>query len=135
MRFVLRTDSFYISLNLRVFESDIQYPSNTIMDVEVVSDGFSGKASMDIDVKEFGEFATKLYDIYERLRGKARIAESYGEQSYVSFEGDGRGHINVKGVLCNNGQSLKFENEFDQTYMQASAFPVYSNVYGIIKEK
>ena len=122
MSFVLRTDSLYISLNLRVFENDIEYPSNTIMDVEVESDGFSGKASMDIDVKAFGNFAANLYDIYERLDGEARITEPYGDQMYISFEGNGRGHIKANGMLCNMGQILKFENEFDQTYLQAFAY-------------
>ena len=118
MSFTLRTDSFCISLNLKIFESDIQYPSNTIMDVEVESEGFSGKASMDIDVKEFAKFAANLYDIYDRLTGEARIAEPYGEQMYISFKGDGRGHIHVNGMLCNIGNILKFENVFDQTYLQ-----------------
>ena len=118
MSFTLRTDSFYISLSLRVFESDIQYPSNTIMDIEVESCGFSGKASMDIDVKQFGEFAVKLHDIYERLIGETQITETYGEKMYISFAGDGNGHIHINGMLCNMGQRLYFENEFDQTYMQ-----------------
>lgn len=122
MSVTLRTERFYLSLNLRVFESDIQYPSNTIMDIEIESDGFSGKASMDIDVKELAKFATKLYEIYERLNGEARIEETYGEKMYISFEGDGRGHINVNGMLCNMGHSLKFENEFDQTYLQVFAY-------------
>lgn len=121
MSFTLRTDSFYISLSLRVFESDIQYPSNTIMDVEVESDGFSGKASMDIDVKAFAVFATNLNEIYQRLDGEARLEEPYGEKMYISFHGDGRGHINVSGRLCNMSQSLNFENEFDQTYLQVFA--------------
>ena len=121
MRFTLRTDRFYISLSLRVFESDIQYPSNTIMDVEVESDGFSGKASMDIDVKELAIFAIKLCEIFERLDGEARIEEPYGEKMYISFHGDRRGHINVSGKLCNMRQSLNFENEFDQTYLQVFA--------------
>ena len=118
MSFTLRTDSFYISLSLNVFESDIQYSSNTIMDVEVESDGFSGKASMDIDVKAFVIFASKLNEIYETLDGEARIEEPYGEKMYISFHGNGRGHINVSGRLCNMRQSLNFENEFDQTYLQ-----------------
>jgi len=122
MSFALRTDSFFISINLKVFESDIQYPSNTIMDVEVESDGFSGKTSMDIDVKEFAKFVDKLYEIYERLEGIARIEEPYGNKMYILFEGDGRGHINVKGMLCNMSHVLNFENVFDQTYLQMFAY-------------
>ena len=121
MNFVLRTDSFFIALNLKVFESDIRYPSNTIMDIEIESNGFSGKTSMDIDVKEFAKFATKLCEIYEQLVGEARIEEPYGKKMYISFEGDGRGHINVKGMLCNMSHVLNFENVFDQTYLQTFA--------------
>jgi len=42
MSFLLKTESFSLLLNLRVFESDIRYPLNTIMEVEVESNGFAG---------------------------------------------------------------------------------------------
>lgn len=41
---------------------------------------------------------------------------------YISFSGNGRGHISVKGYLhsSNNGyeQQMEFENDIDQTYLR-----------------
>lgn len=122
MSFLLKTDSFSLLLNLRVFESDIRYPLNTIMEVEVESNGFAGNVNMDIDVKEFAKFAVDLSKLYDCLSGEAQIAEPYGEQMYLAFQGDGSGHIRVKGMLCNMGQLLKFENVFDQTYLQRFSY-------------
>ncbi len=117
MNFLLRTEDLSLSLSIRVFESDIQYSTNTIMDVEVESNGFTAKTSMDIDIKEFAKFASDLYDIYISLNGEAKIIEPYGEHMYITFRGDTRGHIQVNGFLCNRGNVLKFENIFDQTYL------------------
>ena len=42
---------------------------------------------------------------------------------YLTFEGDGLGHINVRGLLVNgdmngNIQRLEFENNIDQTVLR-----------------
>lgn len=113
--FILKSENFTLTLKLQLFESDIQYPINTTMDVEVESNGFSGKASMDIDIKSFAEIVRDLYRIYEKLSGTAKIAEPYGLHMYIAFHGDGRGHVHVSGRLCNTKNTLEFENEVDQT--------------------
>ena len=47
----IETSQFKIDLKIKVFDTDIDYPSNTIMTVAVCSDGFSAVADMDIDIK------------------------------------------------------------------------------------
>ena len=122
MKHILKTDNFEISMDLKIFESDISYPTNTIMKVVVQSDDFSAGTSMDIDIKEFAQFVSNLVNIYETLSGEAIIEEPYGVKMYISFSGNGRGHISVKGYLhsSNNGyeQQMEFENDIDQTYLR-----------------
>lgn len=77
---------------------------------------------MDIDIKAFRAFAGDLLRLYETLRGTAALKESYG-RSYITFEALVNGHILVKGTINNNcrdghEQELKFENEFDQSYLK-----------------
>ena len=50
---LLESESFSLSLDFQVFESDISYPSNTILTISVSSAGFSASTTMDIDIKEF----------------------------------------------------------------------------------
>lgn len=52
---------------------------------------------------------------------------------YIEFKGIGRGIINVSGHLNNHNRSgyeqeLKFENEFDQTYLKTIANRVVQDV-------
>lgn len=121
MDFTLNTEHFSLSLSLDVFENDIQYPSNTIMNVSVRSGGFAGCASMDIDIKEFAKFALDTCDIYEKLTGKTEIREPYGRHMYLSLSGDGKGHICIKGMLNHDSQTLAFENRIDQTCFRTFA--------------
>jgi len=115
MEFILNTEHFSLSLLLDVFENDIPYPSNTIMNVSVRSGGFAGCAGMDIDIKEFAKFAFDAYGIYENLTGETEIREPYGKHMYLSLLGDGKGYICIKGVLNHDCQTLVFENRIDQT--------------------
>lgn len=115
--------NFNLQLQLKVFESDIPYPSNTIMTVAVDSDGFCGKTEMEIDIKQFVEFSNELSTIYSTLNGTAIIQEPYGEEQFVKFNGDGSGHVTVNGKFTSNNrngfaQSLFFENNIDQTCLQ-----------------
>ena len=124
MAHLIKTEQFALEISTNIFESDIALPSNTIMDVIVESDGFIGNASMDIDAKELAKFAHDLEKLYEKLSGEARIEEPYGLHMYISFTGNGRGQIAVKGCL-NKGncigsqQELQFENEIDQTVLKS----------------
>ncbi len=130
MEFVLNSENFSLKMKLTVFEGDILFPSNTAMEVAVQSDGFSASATLDIDVKELAKFAVDLARIYETLSGEARIEEPYGAHMYLSFMGDGRGHIGVKGYLqkdsrAGNVQSLTFENHMDQTDLKRFSYDLF----------
>ena len=133
MKYQLKTDNFFLGCELQVFESDIKYPSNTVMQISVSSSGFSGESSMDIDVKQFAVFSAELLNIYDTLTGAARIDEPYGEQ-FIQFSGNGLGLIQVKGYLIDNSangciQKLNFENEFDQTYLKDFSHMLYDAYY------
>ena len=52
---LLEAENFNLSLDFQVFESDIAYPSNTILSICVSSSGFSASTTMDIDIKAFCE--------------------------------------------------------------------------------
>ena len=119
-KFMLESEQFTLSLNFQVFESDIKYPSNTILAVCISSSGFSATTTMDIDIKAVRNFCNELENIYNTLKGSTKIQETYGKQ-YILFSGDGLGHIMVSGFLDSQGangfwQELKFENCIDQTY-------------------
>ncbi len=119
---LLESESFSLSLDFQVFESDISYPSNTILTVSVSSAGFSASTTMDIDIKDIPTFCNELQNIYNSLNGEAKIQESYGNRQYIQFSGDKKGHIWVSGILNSNGasgfwQELKFKNCIDQTFL------------------
>lgn len=123
MKHILKTKSFTLTLIPQIFEEDINYPVNTTLEVSVQSSGFSGAASMDVDAKSLANFAEDLSRIYGTLSGEARIEEPYGVHMYLSFIGDGCGHITVSGQLQSedswgNRQVLEFENQLDQTYLR-----------------
>lgn len=118
----LESPQFKLDLQVKIFEADIKYPSNTIMTVNVESDGFCAVADMDIDIKALADFAEKLSLIYASLKGNAIIREPYGEKQFIEFCGDGKGRINVCGKLTSSGrggfsQELHFENSIEQTYL------------------
>ena len=119
-KFMLESEQFSLSLDLQVFEPDIEYPSNTILSVCVSSSGFSASTTMDIDIKAFCNFCNELEIVYNTLKGSAKIQEAYGNQ-YILFSGDRLGHIMISGFLDSQGangflQELKFKNCIDQTY-------------------
>ena len=121
----LEGEHFLLTLEVKVFESDVRYSSNTLMTVTVDSFGFCGSSIFDIDVKQFGRFVRELGQIYQTLSGAAEIREPWGEQ-FLAFEGNGRGHISVEGLVCPAGlhgftQQLRFENMVDQTCLREFA--------------
>ena len=67
--FVLEGENFKLSLTFQVSESDIAYPTNTIISVFVLSAGFSASTSMDVDIKEISEFCNELNKLYSTLKG------------------------------------------------------------------
>jgi len=118
LKHTLIHDTLSIAIDLEIFEKDITYQTNTIMNICVESCGFCGKAIMDIDVKEFAKFSVQLSEIYTTLTGKAKIQEPFGQKQFLEFTGDGMGHIAVCGFICGEScfcQKLHFENMIDQT--------------------
>ncbi|MDO5601381.1 MAG: hypothetical protein Q4G07_01300 [Oscillospiraceae bacterium] len=119
-----------MEFELEIFETDIKYAENTILNINVCSNGFSAVTAMDIDIKGFAIFAKRLLELYQSLSGEAKLEEPYGSK-YIEFEAATGGHIMVKGKLHNgyqNGhfQELYFENEFDQTYLQTFANELFA---------
>ena len=122
MEYKLTAEAFSLVLNMVVFESDMQYPANTILKVTVESDGFRACSTMDIDIREFKIFVSEINHLYETLQGSTAIKEPYGNQN-IQFSVGKTGRIFVSGFLhnyCRNGdsQSLEFENSFDQTFLK-----------------
>lgn len=114
-------ETFKMSLDIQVFENDISFPTNTIMNIDVESCGFCGNTTMDIDVKELAKFGVQLSEIYISLKGKTKIQEPYGQKQFVEFIGDGVGHVSVCGMISNEttfSQKLCFENQIDQTILK-----------------
>ena len=119
---LIKSPNFDIRFQLKVFEVDIEYSSNTILTVSINSDGFCANTDMDIDIKQFVAFVDDLSSLYTSLTGSAVIQEPYGEQQFIEFRADRSGHISVRGELSSNGrkgfvQKLTFENCIDQTYL------------------
>ena len=56
MEYPLHTENFLLTIKPKVFEADIDLPSNTVLEVAIQSDGFSAHTTMDIDIKEFAKF-------------------------------------------------------------------------------
>ena len=121
MEYTLDAEKFSLTLSPKIYYSDIEYPENTILHIQLYSNGFSAKTTMDIDIKEFKIFVSEINDIYNTLKGSTAITEPYGSQT-ISFSADRTGHINVSGNLTSmtdgNCHSLEFENSFDQTYLR-----------------
>ena len=120
--YILKTNDFTLEFELKVFDKDVNIPTNSILNIKINSDNFGAITTMDIDIKLFQKFAKELFDVYTTLKGYARLKETYGN-NFIIFKAMPNGHIYVNGIvnnLCRNGyeQELKFENEFDQTYLK-----------------
>ena len=73
---ILESQNLCLSLDFQVFESDISYPSNTILSVSVTSAGFSVSTTMDFDAKDMPTFCSKLQKLYDSLKGEAKIKKA-----------------------------------------------------------
>ncbi|MBQ3161774.1 MAG: hypothetical protein IJC04_06570 [Oscillospiraceae bacterium] len=121
MDITLDTGKFSLTLNPEIYFSDIEYPENTILHIQLYSNGFSAKTTMDIDFKEFKIFISEINNLYNTLKGSTTITEPYGSQK-ITFSANKTGHIDVSGSLSSitdgYSHSLEFENSFDQTYLK-----------------
>ena len=117
----ITTPTLSLTLDITVTESDLTVPVNATLAVGVQAGGFSATAPMDIDARCLSEFCEGIKGIYDTLSGSAKISEPYGER-YLSFSGDGKGHVEVSGYLYNRGGDgfygeMSFETLTDQTVL------------------
>jgi hypothetical protein len=92
-------------------------------EVEVRCDGWHGKFRASFMQGELSRFARELRILYKQLNGKAILAPMEPNLE-LSFTGDGKGHVEVKGTARNNfhtGTKLSFRLDLDQTYLPAIA--------------
>lgn len=130
----LETENFSVCIEPEILEADTDLPINTLLKIEVRSDGFAANTTMDINIKDLAQFGYDLSQIQKTLQGDAALAEPYGKHMYLSFSGSGRGHIAVKGCLHKGSragweQTLEFENDIDQTCLEAFSLELLSH-YG-----
>ncbi len=120
--YILKAKDIEIKLDIRIFEEDLEFPTNTILTVQLQSFGFSSVADMDVDIKELAVFAKDLLNIYNSLEGAANLREPYGYKSHIEFSALNRGHIGVSGTLHAQpgalSHILSFENFIDQTELE-----------------
>lgn len=91
--------------------------------VSVQSAVWTGKLRAEFMAGELRRFGLEIETLYKELDGSAELRpiENFLE---MSFEGDGRGHINVSGTACDrlgSGTRLEFEFELDQTQLPSIA--------------
>ena len=90
-------------------------------DVEVMCDGWTGVLKAYFLKGELGSLAEQLRALYKNLSGAVELnpIEPY---LTLSFSGDGKGHIIVKGEVSSplgSGTYLRFAFEIDQTYLKS----------------
>ena len=117
MKQVLKTEKFKMELDLEYYEK-AEF-ADCILNVSVESEYFAASTSLEVYRKSFFEFVKNLKNMYDSLDGSAKIEDAYEGRGYIEFASDSTGHINVKGLLIStlHNQELKFENNFDQTYL------------------
>lgn len=120
----------FIVSDLTTYE-EMKYDNkyNTEFNVQVFSDGYSGKSEFIVDINDLREFIIELYNLNKTLKGTAVIKDlSIG--SYVEFEIDKMGRIIVSGILFDNHkkQSLSFKFEVDQTYIKELSDELYHDI-------
>ena len=85
--------------------------------LEIISAPFSASIRFFFDVRPWQQFTHNLSIIDRTLSGEAKLCQDY-ENQYVLLRGNGRGHINVSGLLSDSTehmQRLEFSFVTDQT--------------------
>jgi len=103
----------FIMRNVEVFSDG----SGGVCALEIVSPPFSARDRFYFDTPALTTFIEQLANIERTLVGEARLGQQF-EEPYVLFRGNGRGHINVSGLLIDqseHGQKLEFSLTTDQT--------------------
>lgn len=120
----LKADNFELAVDTEIYDRDLSYEENTALDLELTSYGFSVKTTLDADIRRVAAFARDIMTMYVTLKGSATIDEPYGDR-FIDFRMTPLGHVQVKGELSDYSRGysheMKFENEFDQTYLKSFA--------------
>lgn len=98
--------------------------------VTVFSDGFCGKGDMEVPVKKLANFAVNLKNLYETLKGSARLEEPYFPNNFIEFVVKKTGRVVVSGRIHDcypRPRTLTFEDEIDQTYLRGFATALFAD--------
>ncbi|MBO7703671.1 MAG: hypothetical protein J6S26_04420 [Solobacterium sp.] len=126
----IETETFRLEWNALVHEEDRSAPVNTSLLVHLFSYDYSASALLDTSVQDLSEFARQLNEVYETLRGTARLQFPYDQDSCFEFTTDPTGHFRISGCISNGHahgftQKLYFENEAEQTYLKEFVKSLY----------
>ena len=129
MEYILHgNNNSVIISDIRFFEEDEEFPSNTLCLLKVHSNNFSGVVEFDLNIKCLAEFSRNLKSMYDTLTGHAVLKETY-EPSYIDISSAGNGHFTVSGSLnlVFPRHLLEFEFDIDQTMLRDFAYSLYND--------
>ncbi len=130
MSYRIETDVVY-DFKLSMKTSPVRDPDPLIfVRVKVFSDGFYGKGDMRVLVKGLAKFAVDLKELYDTLKGSARLEELYFPNNFIEFVVEKTGRVVVSGRICESyprPRTLTFEDEIDQTYLQVFANALFAD--------
>jgi hypothetical protein len=89
---------------------------------KVSAGSFSGSFNLNLITQELVDFLNALQGLYSSLRGFAEL-QTLEEQIYLKIDGDGKGHMNLKGKVMDAagiGNTLSFSLALDQTQLAQS---------------
>jgi hypothetical protein len=92
------------------------------VEIEVQAGAFAGRFQAAFLTDELASFLEELRILHSSLRGNANFTTLEGQLS-LSLEGDGLGHIGLKGRALDQpgiGNQFRFHLSLDQTQLQAS---------------
>jgi hypothetical protein len=92
-------------------------------DIELRCDGLTGNLKWSLMKGELSRLAEEIRRLHRDLRGTATL-EPLEPNIGLTFTGDGKGHIGVRGIARNNFVSrteLRFDFTIDQTYLKEIA--------------
>lgn len=63
MKHIIETENFFVCIEPEIFEADINLSTNTILKIDVKSNGFTASTTMDIDIKDLAKLGKDLCQI------------------------------------------------------------------------
>lgn len=128
----LITDNFEFRITkTEIYDEDTSSDAeNTLLTVQVASNGFSAISTFDLNIESVAWFAKDLVDLYEKMAGSAELHDLSFGTPYIKFSIGQRGYIHVEGKfidgsILNHKQEMTFENDFDQTYLGEYAYALF----------